>query len=365
MAAAPPDGRGARRLASIDALRAIAALLVLVTHATERFADDVGAVARATFLYRLSHALDFGRIGVILFFLVSGYVIAGTLADPRTTVRDFLVRRFFRLYPLYWASIALAIAFFFHGAGGAGRLAANATMLPTIFGEERYLGLYWTLETELVFYGLALALLAAGVLQSARALAALAAALIVAFAAIMFGVLPAPQDLSWKSLPLNLAFMVVGVMARAREGDVPRGTAPWLVACVAAALAPSAFTFARYLSTGGADDLRWGVAYPAAVAIFFALLHAPRLPLAALARFGVVSYSAYLLHPFALALVDRVVPAATLFSAAGMAGAVAVSIAATAAIAFATYALVEAPFNRMARRLTGPRTSEEASHAAP
>lgn len=355
-----PAPAGTRRVAQVDALRALAAGLVLVTHATEVFRPHALAAGHSTWLYTAAHAVDLGRIGVIVFFLISGYVVANTLDNPATTVPRFLVRRFFRLYPLFWLSVAAACVVFFHGIVDPATFAANLTMLPTVLGREPYLGLYWTLETELAFYLVAVGLLSAGLLRQAAVLAAGVAALIGLFAAFMFGLVPAPANLSWKSFPLNLSFMLIGVLAHVwHSGSAPggrRGARAYLLAAGAIALAPSAYCLLQYFRAGGADDLRWGVSYPAAVALFFALLDSRARVLEPLAAVGLVSYSMYLLHPFALALVDKaIVPWAVVVDVAGPLAAVALAVAATIAFSTATYVLVEAPVNRLARRLTSSR----------
>ena len=342
---------GSTRIAQVDALRAIAALLVLVIHATEIFKQSALATGSGDWLHRLAHALDFGRIGVVVFFIISGYVIAGTLDNPATTPRRFVVRRLFRLYPLYWLSIAGACLFLVPGPIDAGTLVANITMLPTLFGKEPYMGLYWTLETELAFYVLALLLWTAGVLHRGRVLLAMEALLIAVFAGFMFGWIPAPGVLSWKALPLHLSFMAIGLLAYLWKRD---GAFAPVLAAIAMALIPSAYALARFFASGGADDLRWGASYPIAVLVFMGGLNARVPGTRALASVGLVSYSIYLLHPFALQMLvgDPGSPGLYWVQRGGMTGAVAVAAFLTIVIAAIAYALVERPFNACARRIT-------------
>ncbi|HUP30685.1 MAG TPA: acyltransferase [Usitatibacter sp.] len=342
-AASAPDSP---RIGQIDALRAIAALLVLVTHATEVFKPAADAAARNVWLHDIAHVMDFGRIGVVVFFMISGYVVANTLSNPATTVPRFVLRRLFRLYPLYWVSVAAACLWMVPGPIDPPTLAANLTMLPTLFGKEPYMGLYWTLETELAFYLIALVLLGVRLLRNPMALLVLACALIACFAAFMFGVVPAPANLSWKSFPLNLTFMLVGILAFI-------GNRRMLAAAVVVALAPSAFALLRFFASGSPDDLRWGLAYPSAVLVFLAICNSRRMPVEPLATLGLVSYSMYLLHPFALMLVSGVlVPANVLVEKLGMTGAVGVAVVATILVAAFTYRVVERPLNAYARRVT-------------
>lgn len=85
------------RLQTIDALRGVAALFVLLGHA-------------ATF-FDLQHIPRFW-LAVDLFFLISGYVLA-TVYAPRfregQTAVAFLKARFIRLYPLYLVGLSLGM----------------------------------------------------------------------------------------------------------------------------------------------------------------------------------------------------------------------------------------------------------------
>ena len=72
------------RIAYIDGLRGIAALAVVARHSSEvivtaRPADDHVATA-AGFLF--SETINFGRFGVVLFFMISGFVIPFSFKPP-------------------------------------------------------------------------------------------------------------------------------------------------------------------------------------------------------------------------------------------------------------------------------------------
>jgi len=104
----------ASRLTSIDALRGIAALGVVLYHAVSQTA---GAVPNNLFQYpvRLIQFLgSFGYVGVFLFFVISGFCIHLQWARARATGQpqqikfgEFWRRRLRRLYPPYLITLAL------------------------------------------------------------------------------------------------------------------------------------------------------------------------------------------------------------------------------------------------------------------
>ncbi|MBU6267124.1 MAG: acyltransferase [Sphingomonadales bacterium] len=144
-----PD-RPASRLAELDALRGIAALMVVLFHYTFRSTHVLpGAVP-------IAHGLNWGHFGVQLFFAISGFVILMTLERTHATA-DFLVSRFARLYPAYWFAVILTTLGV--TALGAGQLAqppaivaANLTMLHGFLYLPAVDGAYWSLTVELAFY---------------------------------------------------------------------------------------------------------------------------------------------------------------------------------------------------------------------
>src|SRR5262249_38488070 len=111
-------------------------------------ADEFPAYQRWTY-----HHLDLGRVGVVAFFLVSGYVIPLSLAQQ--TLRTFLLRRFFRLYPAYWLALAAYLALHFaaiHRQIGTPGLILNVFMVHGVIGIASALPPSWTLSIELIFY---------------------------------------------------------------------------------------------------------------------------------------------------------------------------------------------------------------------
>ncbi|WP_282058817.1 acyltransferase family protein [Lentibacter algarum] len=99
--------------------------------------------------------LDFfkyGMWGVIVFFVISGFVIINSTVGKMPL--EFVQRRILRLYPAYWISLA----YVFISLSILERqidfpmFLANITMLQEFIGIDHMNGVYWTLSFELLFY---------------------------------------------------------------------------------------------------------------------------------------------------------------------------------------------------------------------
>jgi peptidoglycan/LPS O-acetylase OafA/YrhL len=156
-----------RRIPQLDGLRGIAILMVVIHH---YFCMQVTPVPRSLLAY-CSHALGLTWSGVDLFFVLSGFLIAGILLDHRGAsnyFRVFYARRICRILPLYF----LILALFFCCARvvpssfpAAGWLFGDpfpgwsyATFTQNIFmgraGDygPKWLGMTWSLAVEEQFY---------------------------------------------------------------------------------------------------------------------------------------------------------------------------------------------------------------------
>jgi peptidoglycan/LPS O-acetylase OafA/YrhL len=147
-----------QRFGYIDAQRGLAALLVIWLHATDAFMQ-LPTPPAGGLLYQISASIDTGRIGVILFFAISGFVIPSSLRaiGNQTTsdaLRVFFIRRIFRLYPAYWVSVLASalLGLYLMTPFSAQTVWLNLTMIQGLFGAPDVIGLYWTLRLELIFY---------------------------------------------------------------------------------------------------------------------------------------------------------------------------------------------------------------------
>lgn len=303
-------GMKSKRLDYIDALRGLAAVSVVLQHAAERIIahdPDHSHYLRLCFI----DAINAGRFGIGLFFLISGFVIPFSFKEPHALVK-FCISRFFRLYPAYWLSIAAAVWILTAFAGAefpARTILANITMLQTLLGEPGILGPYWTLIIELTFYGLCAVLFMTGSLADWKVLLAAFGALLFVSAALSgYGAIEGRYVSA--NLPLNLSFMFLGTLLRraALEAD---GT---LKRAMPAILGIAAISTALILFS--APDRQkefytassFCVAYLSALLVFVLSVRSSRSLGATLTRIGIVSYSLYLFHDICLSVFERVLP---------------------------------------------------------
>ncbi|WP_299933549.1 acyltransferase [Sulfuricurvum sp.] len=141
------------RINEIDLLRFMAAFSVVLFHYTFRgYAADSMSVIPYPLLAPYS---KYGYLGVELFFMISGFVIL--MSASGGNMRRFVVSRFIRLYPAFWASCT--ITFIVILLIGEPRYTAtlsqyliNMTMISGYLHVPSIDGVYWTLFIELQFY---------------------------------------------------------------------------------------------------------------------------------------------------------------------------------------------------------------------
>jgi peptidoglycan/LPS O-acetylase OafA/YrhL len=93
-----------------------------------------------------------GGAGVIVFFLVSGYIISQVLSVEQTT--SFLIRRLFRIYPLYMTAVLIQIIVENSWSGLSLKTLILQLLLMGDFFAVPYTltGVEWTLRVEIIFY---------------------------------------------------------------------------------------------------------------------------------------------------------------------------------------------------------------------
>ena len=382
--------RSARFSPELEAMRGVAALLVVFYHAHALLLPKEPAAPGALLVPLRAYA-DAGHTGVTLFFVLSAFLLSqpfleGARRGRVPSIRRFFERRALRILPLYFLAVVIATVMLAEAPGDLLRglpylvfLNSNIESVTSLFP---YSTAWWSLATEAQFY---LVLPLAGWLAtSRRGRWVLAAGLALAAAAYLALVTHRVQA-STIAGQLSLALSVVGrapvflcgigaAWLSGRWGDRIRTAAarsPWLRAGGADALLLAlvlglGFLLARLASVGffvaEGSWLEWH-AYEALLwsTILLVVLLAPLRcrPLFTgrlLGWVGIVSYSLYLWHyPILYALLwplstpEHGGPGWTArASATAFLG-----FAITAAVSALTYRFVERPFLTRKARIEG------------
>jgi peptidoglycan/LPS O-acetylase OafA/YrhL len=193
-----PRTRPDRKLGELEGLRGVCATLVVLSHWGEFLPEREGVIAYIAEIPR-----PFGFLAVIVFFMLSGFVIGRATPAERSAraVADYLQRRFIRIYPIYL--VALVASFLVAGQPlGSGAFLLHAAFLQNAAVETiASNGPLWSLDNEAIYY-----LVFVLVLLLPRAI-------YVLFAAAIAGVIFATFRPDWLFNLLGLyAFWLAGLM---------------------------------------------------------------------------------------------------------------------------------------------------------
>lgn len=333
-------------LASIQALRGIAALMVVGYHLFPQM-ERMGYP---------SPPIDMLTAGVDIFFVVSGFIMwHTTAARPERTALRFYRDRFIRIVPLYWALSLFVVAMMIAAPEllqstrfDVWHIAASFLFLPA---QNHLTGAWmpilapgWTLNLEMLFY-----LIFGGAIATTRRPVPRAAVLIGALFALVAGIAalnPAGAFAFYgNDVMLEFAF---GVGLALTYDKLPRNrSTAWLAIAGAFAL----------LALGPTDGLPRSLAYgmPATLIVGGALM-VPQTLFGPLKALGDSSYSLYLSHPLTM-------------SAAGQAwrklelpvwGFPLFGVTVCVAVGLATYYLIERPLIRAGKSSSGLRIRNRA-----
>jgi exopolysaccharide production protein ExoZ len=289
----PTSGR--ERLASIQILRAAAAMGVVFAHLTESYRAVFDAKDAVWDFY-------YGNFGVDLFFVISGFVIVHA-SDPLfgqpSGSRKFVLRRLIRIVPLYWIATSYVLwdllnATGFHLPGATWRsIFGSYFFLPFPFptgGPLLIVG--WTLNYEMFFY----AIFAVAVLFD-RMRAVLLATTVLCACVLVGQRWGASLSTFWASFtkPLMLEFVMgMWVAVAFRSGmRIPRAQSPLFIL--------AGFAMICFLPSSGAQDVaravRWGGGFSLIViAVTMANAQARSSLWKPLLLIGEASYAIYLTH---------------------------------------------------------------------
>jgi peptidoglycan/LPS O-acetylase OafA/YrhL len=312
-----------KKLLFADQLRGLAALSVAGSHLVGAYWAMRDFVALATaapvqggdppaWLFGVfAHTwLNFGPLGVGVFFLISGLVIPVSL--DRHTRGSFLLARMLRIYPTYIAALLLEMALLHAAAAywhkpfpyGNWTILSNALLIHNTVGQPSIDLVNWTLCVELLFYGL-MAMFAGVVRRGAvMPLLLLAGAILAGNALVTWALATWPplaahiarHDLveTFSTESVFLVYMLIGVLFNYRlRGRLGLGG---FVASVAAMLA--LFLACWRCSSIAAQYPVVTVNYLTALVLFAVLFGLRRFarPVRALDAMARISFPFYLIH---------------------------------------------------------------------
>jgi peptidoglycan/LPS O-acetylase OafA/YrhL len=347
------------RLRWLDGLRGIAVLAVVIEHLTYLVFGGVRAAV-------ITPWFDSGKFGVMVFFLVSGYIIPASL-ERHGSVRRFWTGRVFRLYPLLIVATGAVLLLTLVGLATLdGRVSgdwptvvlAHLTMLQDVLGVQNFLNVLWTLSYEMLFYLLTTALFVLGAHRRTGALAVgfgvgavvlapvlpavmlstggastrwVVGSVIVLLALGLAGVMSGGRTARvaaaclllvvvagllllnqragmWEGMVIMAAMLTGTVLYRAEHGQVAKGRAAAVVGTVwAAALAAGIWNFRLWPHVHGVVERHFQQSWATAIlatGLLFAV--AWRLRHRGFPRplvgLGVISYSVYLMHTVVLSV---------------------------------------------------------------
>lgn len=280
-------------LYSVQLLRALAAVLVVVCHAVTKQGQISGTGA----------VWEIGGSGVDLFFIISGFIMCHVTANREVTARKFLVARVLRIIPLYWALTLVALLVYIvspslvNSSGGTTTVLHSFTLIPT--GDKFLIQNGWTLTYEFWFY----IIFAATLGFALRTRLAITSGIMVALAVAGSVLQPTNPTVMFLTAPIVLEFVMgIGAYLFVRYGPRSRELSALLVMIGAVIL----FFYALRGQVHVDRVFSYGI--PMAF-VFAGLVSAERTVRQAanttlgrvVGTIGDASYSLYLSHPFALA----------------------------------------------------------------
>lgn len=331
-------------LLNVQAARALAALAVVAYH--------IGV-------------LPFGQCGVDIFFVISGFIMSH--AAPREGQR-FLLKRLIRICPLYWLSTigvyliaTLRPQWLNTTTAGMSYLAKSLLFIPYVkenghWGPLNLNG--WTLEFEMFFY---LIIAAALTVVRPRLATTVAAFALTLYCVSTAALEPSNLVVAYFGQPFLLEFCLGVALWWFMQSEIGTGISQRLWVSVAL-LALSIMPIAFYV-LGAPDGFARTVAYGLPSCVFIAALLAVErrgwvVRSGLIARLGAASYAIYLLHPYVIGLVKKVLVTHTTSSAASDLMIVSGAIAMVCLIGDLCHRYVEVPMLRMLnRRLVSAKIS--------
>jgi peptidoglycan/LPS O-acetylase OafA/YrhL len=346
------------RVSGLDVLRGAAAIAIAVYHCNAILS-----------LAKWPPQTNYLSFAVELFFALSAFSLCiryqGNLGDAEK-IKQFYLRRFLRIAPLFYAMIlAYSARRLYYGwdQPSFAELALNVTFLfPLVPGKhESLVAAGWSLGLEMMFYAL-FPLMVASILNLRQAAFWFGASLVVqSLVGYSLYKMQLTPNFSWMAFPVQLPFFLFGVVLfhlfRKVEGRPAKQLVTFAYAIASAVVALVWLGLATNIFETRIDSwpaLRPLLGYLLAVPILaFSVYSFPLVVNRATVYLGEISYGIYLIHPLMIRLVG-----APLQEAGHSAMIVILAVlAATFTMAAVSYHFLEKPFMRLQLRARGRQVS--------
>ncbi|HIF9541977.1 TPA: acyltransferase family protein [Photobacterium damselae] len=131
------------KIINIQILRAVAAILVVIYHSSSmlKVNNDV-----------LINIFQLGKVGVDVFFVISGYIILMSMDRKKYEPFCFLLKRLLRIYPIYWFFLLIYILMMSVNDNLSLTWILSSTLLIPIETFSPIISQAWTLQFEVYFY---------------------------------------------------------------------------------------------------------------------------------------------------------------------------------------------------------------------
>ncbi|NIE98547.1 acyltransferase [Pantoea sp. Acro-805] len=328
---------------SIQFLRGIAALMVVLTHIAHK-GQQYGTGSLNWF--------HVGGNGVDLFFIISGFIMCVTTHNKKITLLNFLLHRVIRIIPLYWLlSLAALIIFLVapqmvNSSGGKTGIIQSFFLIPD--GVKFLIQNGWTLSYEFYYYLIFSVFIFLTDIRSIRYLGvSLTILLLSGMGLILQPTTPFPAFLFSNML---LEFML-GVLGFVIISNIKLSK---ISACLMIMLG---LTWVTYNNVYGTPDLPFGKVVTSGLPMFLIFLGALSLEpwfatshgwlVRAFEQIGNSSYSLYLVHPFILSPVALILKKLGLLSPALF---TVVLLSGAVISGLLTYRFIEKPLGRLTQR---------------
>lgn len=259
-----------RHLSSIQSLRALAVLAVLVRHCHDQF--------------------TIGSAGVDLFFVISGFIMVYTSRELFGSTRNtanFIRLRLIRIVPPYWVATTILVIVF--GMPSFDRLIKSILLVPD---GQPFLAPGWSLTFEMFFYGL----FACFIFLPIRTAVMLLSGTIVAI--VLIGPLIRNPYVLYLSQPILIEFVFGALAGLAFVEGLRINRISSVCLMLGGLLLFAVSTTVGQQPIDGIRFVTWGV--PALV-LFIGAVFGPRttvLEIKPIILLGNASYSLYLTHWF-------------------------------------------------------------------